>query len=59
MLVFGRLVRNADGTPLFYVEIAPELFFLAMAGAVVSGLVAAFVPARRAAALDPAQAIRM
>ena len=59
MLVFGRLVRNADGTPLFYVEIAPELFLLAMAGAVVSGLLAAFVPARRAAALDPAQAIRM
>jgi lipoprotein-releasing system permease protein len=59
MLVFLRLARNADGTPLFDLVIEPQLFAIASAGAVVCGLVAAFAPARRAAALDPAQAIRM
>ena len=59
MLVFLKLARNADGTPLFDLVIEPQLFAIASAGAVVCGLVAAFAPARRAAALDPAQAIRM
>ena len=59
MLVFLKLARNADGTPLFDLVIEPQLFAYASAGAVVCGLVAAFAPARRAAALDPAQAIRM
>ena len=59
MLVFGRLARNADGSPLFDLVISPQLFVIASAGAVASGVLAAFAPARRAAALDPAQAIRM
>jgi lipoprotein-releasing system permease protein len=59
MVVFGRLARNADGTPLFDLVISPQLFVIASAGAVLSGVLAAFAPARRAAALDPAQAIRM
>jgi lipoprotein-releasing system permease protein len=59
MLVFLKLARNADGTPLFDQVIEPRLFAIASAGAVVCGLLAAVAPARRAAALDPAQAIRM
>ena len=59
MLVFLKLARNADGTPLFDLVIEPQLFAIASAGAVVCGLLAAVAPARRAAALDPAQAIRM
>ncbi len=59
MQLFRSLARNGDGTPLFDLEIAPELFATACAGAIVCGLLAAAAPARRAAALDPAQAIRM
>jgi lipoprotein-releasing system permease protein len=59
MVVFLKLARNADGTPLFDLAISPQLFVIASAGAVVCGLLAAAAPARRAAALDPAQAIRM
>jgi lipoprotein-releasing system permease protein len=59
MVVFSKLARNADGTPLFDLAISPQLFVIASVGAVVCGLLAAAAPARRAAALDPAQAIRM
>jgi ABC-type lipoprotein release transport system permease subunit len=40
-------------------EVSPWPFVGAALGALVGGLVAAAAPARRAAALDPAQAIRM
>ncbi len=59
MVVFERLARNADGTPLFDLVIGSELFVIATSGAVVCGVLAAIAPAQRAAALDPAQAIRM
>jgi len=39
--------------------LSPWLFLGAVAGALAGGLLAAAAPARRAAALDPAQAIRM
>ena len=57
--VFLKFARNADGTPLFDLVIGPELFLAAIVGAVVCGVLAAVAPAQRAAALDPAQAIRM
>jgi lipoprotein-releasing system permease protein len=59
VVVFLNVARNADGSPLFVLEVSPWLFVGAALGALVGGLVAAAAPARRAAALDPAQAIRM
>jgi len=59
IVVFLKLARNADDTPLFELAISPELFVIATVGAIVCGVLAAVAPAQRAAALDPAQAIRM
>jgi lipoprotein-releasing system permease protein len=59
VVVFLKVARNADGSPLFVLDVSPWLFVGAALGALVGGLVAAAAPARRAAALDPAQAIRV
>jgi lipoprotein-releasing system permease protein len=59
VVLFVRFVRNADGSPLFPMDLDPGLFLWTAAGAIVFGVLAAAAPARRAAALDPAQAIRM
>jgi lipoprotein-releasing system permease protein len=56
--IFGRIARNMDGTPLFALDIDPALYLWTVAGAIVAGVLAAAAPARRAAHLDPAQAIR-
>lgn len=56
--VFANIYRNADGTPIFSPEIEPRVMAVACVTAMVVGLVAAAVPARRAAGLDPATAIR-
>ena len=57
---FTRIVRNADGTPLFDAIAVPGwLYASAVGGAIAGGIVAAMLPARAAAKLDPAQAIRM
>ncbi|HQR12028.1 MAG TPA: ABC transporter permease [Casimicrobiaceae bacterium] len=58
LLLWRGVARNADGTPLFIVVIEPSLFAMAYVGAMLVGLLAAAVPARRAAQLDPAVAIR-
>ncbi|MFS8069366.1 MAG: ABC transporter permease, partial [Byssovorax sp.] len=55
---FANLARNADGSPIFPVDLSPALFLSAASIAVFTGLIAAVVPARRAARLDPASAIR-
>jgi lipoprotein-releasing system permease protein len=52
------LARNADGTPLFIIVLEPRLFVFAAIGATLVGILAAVVPARRAAHLDPVEAIR-
>jgi lipoprotein-releasing system permease protein len=57
-LFFAGLTRNADGSPMFPMELTPALFLSATGIAVATGLVAAVVPARRAARLDPASVIR-
>ncbi|HEX4883682.1 MAG TPA: ABC transporter permease [Casimicrobiaceae bacterium] len=59
VVVFLDVARNADGTPLFELHVSPWLFVTTAIGAVACGLLAAYAPARRAAALDPAQAIRI
>jgi lipoprotein-releasing system permease protein len=54
----SRVLRSPDGEQLFSVHFSPELYGGAVLVALVFGLLAATVPARRAAGLDPAQAIR-
>jgi lipoprotein-releasing system permease protein len=51
-------VFNTFGPKLFYIPVSPTLAPLAMAIATLTGTVAAAVPARRAARLDPVVAIR-
>jgi lipoprotein-releasing system permease protein len=57
--LFSAFVRGADGLPLFVIGL-PWLLALQVAlVASVSGVLAAIAPARRAAAMDPARAIRI
>jgi lipoprotein-releasing system permease protein len=56
---FTTFVRGADGLPLFAITLAPGLALRIAAVATLCGVLAAVAPARRAARLDPAQAIRM
>ena len=56
---FTTFVRGSDGLPLFAITLAPGLALRIAAIATLCGVLAAVAPARRAAALDPAQAIRM
>ena len=58
LTVWQRLAKNADGTALFPLVLDPTLFAAALLLATLTGLVAAFAPARRAARLDPVVAIR-
>ena len=56
---FSTLVRGADGLPLFAITLSAGLA-LGIAGvATLCGILAAVAPARRAANLDPALAIRV
>jgi lipoprotein-releasing system permease protein len=56
---FTTFVRGSDGLPLFYITLAPGLALRIALLATACGVLAAVAPARRAAALDPAQAIRL
>jgi len=56
--VFSRMAVSADGSPTFPVDLGPDLFLRAFLVAIGVGLAAAISPARRAARLDPAVAIR-
>jgi lipoprotein-releasing system permease protein len=56
---FSRLFRNADGTAVFSAAVDPAMVSRVCALAVIVGLLAAALPARRAARMDPVQAIRM
>jgi lipoprotein-releasing system permease protein len=58
LVLWQRLARNADGTPLFPLVFDPKLFIAALLLATLTGLFAAFAPALRAARLDPVVAIR-
>ncbi len=57
--VMSSVLRADDGTPLFTAHFNSTLYLYTVLGAIVLGLVAAVMPARRAANLDPAQAIRL
>ena len=57
--LFTALVRGSDGLPLFAITLSPGLALEVAGIATLCGVLAAVAPARRAAKLDPAQAIRM
>ena len=56
---FTSLVRGSDGLPLFAITLSPGLALQVAGIATLCGVLAAVAPARRAAKLDPALAIRM
>ena len=56
---FARITRNADGTALVSGELEFAVVASACVLALVVGLLAAALPARRAAQMDPVQAIRV
>ena len=56
---FVTFVKGADGQPLFSFTLAPSLLGGVAAVAMLCGVLAAALPARSAARLDPAQAIRL
>ena len=56
---FTTLVRGADGLPLFAITLSAGLALRIAGITTLCGVLAAVAPARRAANLDPAQAIRM
>jgi len=58
LILWRGVAKNPDGTPMFIVVIEPSLFAIACVGATIVGVIAAAIPARRAARLDPAVAIR-
>lgn len=55
---FTRIARNADGSPLFPMVLAVNLFVSTAVLATAVGVLAAWLPAMRAARLDPVEAIR-
>jgi lipoprotein-releasing system permease protein len=57
-LLFQALLHNSDGTPFFPFSLSPQLFASAAGIALLSGVVAALLPAIRASRLDPAEAMR-
>lgn len=56
--IFSRLLRSASGTPLFTMHFDAGLVGIVVVVSTLLGLAAAVLPARNAADLDPAQAIR-
>ena len=58
LVIFSHVFKSPDGSPLFAAELQPALVLLASVVACGVGLVAAVIPARSAARMDPVQAIR-
>jgi len=58
IVIFSRILRTDAGKALFSLDFDPKLMGVVFAISTVLGLAAAVLPARNAARLDPAQAIR-
>ncbi len=58
VFMFTAFVRGADGSALFPIELTGQLLLISCLLATLCGTLAAIAPARRAAALDPATAMR-
>jgi len=57
-LIFQGLASNPDGSPIFPVALTATLYLRSVLVALGTGLIGSWLPARRAARLDPAVAIR-
>ncbi len=57
-LFFSRVATGPGGESTFPMALSPQLFAFAVAIATLTGVVAAALPARRAARLEPVEAIR-
>jgi lipoprotein-releasing system permease protein len=58
LLIWLQAEKNPDGSVMFAMKFEPSLFIIALVLASVTGLIASFAPALRAARLDPVVAIR-
>ena len=56
--VFAQLSQNPDGTAMFPIALSSNLILAASGLATLTGVLAAVLPARQAAGLDPVEAIR-
>jgi lipoprotein-releasing system permease protein len=58
LVFFSTVYRSGDGAPLFQPQLDAGIALSAAGIALVVGVLAALIPARRAAKMDPVQAIR-
>jgi lipoprotein-releasing system permease protein len=58
LMIWQAAEKNADGSVMFAMQFEPSLFFASLLLATITGLIASFAPALRAARLDPVVAIR-
>jgi lipoprotein-releasing system permease protein len=57
--LFTHFVRGSDGLPLFAISLPATTAWRVALVASLAGVLAAIAPARRAARMDPAEAIRL
>ena len=58
LTLFSNIYKAPDGSTLFAAQLDPKLVVMATTVAMIVGILAALVPARSAAHMDPVQAIR-